>query len=258
MLCQEWAEETSALSLFYSGYVDNAIYKSLTCGYTCCKFKFKIAVVALSKTTETYIDFFKINQESYGDKIRFYERYRSVIAFLPEAENLELRLYYLIALFEVGEYEKYLFLIDRTIEHIVAENIYEFNGRDIYYQLLLNKAACLYNVFRNNEAEKLSQQLRRMDRSNEINNLLLEKIYARMLSGKTRHVKALGIAIYFLSGFVIAVQLFLVEPFYNQYSDAAQNTWQSLFLFASIILVINELTIKYRSKHRLKTLGKDN
>jgi len=214
--------------------------------------------VALSKTTETYIDFFKINQESYGDKIRFYEKYRSVIAFLPEAENLELRLYYLIALFEVGEYEKYLFLVDRTIEHIVAENIFEFNGRDIYYQLLLNKAACLYNVFRNKEAENLSQQLRRIDQSNEVNNLLLEKIYARILSGKTRHVKALGIAIYFLSGFVIAVQLFLVEPFYNQYNDAAQNIWQGLFVFASVILVINELRIKYKSKRRVKLFAGDN
>lgn len=205
-------------------------------------------LVALSKTTETYIDFFKINQESYGDKIRFYEKYRSVIAFLPEAENLELRLYYLIALFEVGEYQKYLFLVDRAIEHIVKENIYEFNGEDIYYKLLLNKAASLYNVFRNTEAERLSLQLRRIDTNHKVNNLLLEKIYARKLSDRTRSIKAFGIALYFISGLVIAVQLFLIEPFYNQYNFAAQWIWQGLFLLASTILVVNELRIKYLSK----------
>jgi len=207
--------------------------------------------VALSKTTEAYIEFFKINRESYGEKIRFFESNRTQIDFLPEAENLELRLFYLIALFEVSEYQKYLFLVDQAIEQVVLENVYDFNGGDIYYQLLINKASSLYHLFRTTEAKTLSYQLRGINPNDKRNNFLFQKIHQRNLSDKTRHIKAIGIALYFFSGFIIAIQLFLIDPFYNQYNLSAQWLWQGFFALASVVLVFNELRIKYLAKRKL-------
>ena len=208
--------------------------------------------MTLSRTTETYIEFLKIGQNAYGDKIRFYEQHRSIIASLPDSENQELRLYYLIALFEVGEYQKYLDLVDYMIEEIVEENVYDFNGQDIYYVLLLNKASAHYNLFQNEQAETLAVQLKKIDPENPVNRLLLEKIYYRNLSESSRFIKAIGIALYFLSGFFIAIQILLVEPFYNQYNLAAQRVWQGVFIFATLLLLFNEIRIKLVSRSKLK------
>ena len=207
-----------------------------------------------SRTTETYIEFLKINEDSYGDKIRFFERNRQIISSLPDDENLELNLYYLIALFEAGEHKKFLQKVDPLIEYIVSENIFQFNEQDIYYKLLLYKASAHYNLFNNEKAQKIAEQLYKINKEDKLNKLLLQKIYIRMLSEKRRSIKALGIALYFLAGVVIAFQLLLIEPFYYQYNKIAQNTWQGIFVFACVILIINELNNRYKAFSKAKQI----
>ena len=75
-----------------------------------------------------------------------------------------------------------------------------------------------------------------------------------MLSEKRRSIKALGIALYFLAGVVIAFQLLLIEPFYYQYKKIAQNTWQGIFVFACVILIINELNNRYKAFSKAKQI----
>lgn len=201
----------------------------------------------LSKTTEAYIEFLKIRQDSYGDKIRFYEKHISIIQSLPEKENIELRLHYLLALFQVGAYKKYLDCVDPMVEFVIKENMFLFEGEDIYFQLLLNKASAHYNLFEIDQAFDVSRQLHKINATNPVNKLLLRRLFAKKFASSTRNIKALGIGLYFFSGFLIALQILLVEPFYYQYNAHAQLAWQSMFVLGSTILLINELRIKYLS-----------
>jgi len=208
--------------------------------------------MTLSKTAETYIEFLKIRKASFADQIRFIEQNWSYIQGLPENELTEVQLHYVIALFEVGAYQKFLEQADALIEHVIKENIMLFKGKDIYFELLLNKASSHYNLIQNDQAMSVSRQLKRMHPDHPVNNLLLQKIYRRKFSQEHRHYNAFGIALYFLSGFIIAVELFIVNPFYHAHRDLCQMLWQTVFFLASSVLLLNQAWIYWKARKSIK------
>lgn len=197
-----------------------------------------------SQTTDAYIGFLKIEERAFAEKIRFFEENQGALIYLPEEEKFELHIAYLIALFEVGEYDKYLSLADRAIEEVFEENIFIYKNRDLVQELVFRKACALHNTSKSKEAIRIASQLYRMYPEKLQNRQLLKKTTSILISGKLQKLKAWSIGLYLSCGLLIAAHLFIIQPFYMQYSYTSMLIWQSLFVVASLLLLAGELFVR--------------
>lgn len=208
--------------------------------------------MALSRTTEAYIGFLKIADKAYAEKIRYFEDNSSVFRVLPEEEKFELNLSYTLALFEVGAYEKYLKTSDILIEWIFAENIITFKGKDVARQLLFRKACCLYNTQKYGPARKLATQVYRMYPDSPQNKILLRNIIYKIKEPAIQNIRAGVVVMYIVSAIIIAVHLFLIQPFYSEYAHISEFGWQGVFGFASLLLLGTEMYLRFVSSKEVE------
>ena len=74
---------------------------------------------------------------AYYDKVKFYETYIKENDNLLYEEKLDLTLDYVLSIFSIGKYHKFLSLVDPIIETIIRDNILSFNDQDLFQILLL-------------------------------------------------------------------------------------------------------------------------
>ena len=71
-----------------------------------------------------YLSYFRLGDDAWREKVRYYEENKKAIDGLYFDEKIELDIDYLICLFEVGRYERFLRFVDPIIESVITENIY--------------------------------------------------------------------------------------------------------------------------------------
>ena len=125
--------------------------------------------------SELYYQFSEIGRTEYRSIIQFYEDNLPDIDNLEFQEFFELHLVYLNALFEIGAYAELLRKIDPAIYTVIDQNIIEFEGKDVYVDLLTRKASALYQLRRYDEAIHICQELIKMKKSSSLPPLLLKK-----------------------------------------------------------------------------------
>jgi len=195
--------------------------------------------------TSFYLDYYRIGTQSYRDKVRYYEANKDQLQFLDFNQQIEIKIDYILCLFEIGRYEYFLDKVDHIIELVVIENVFHYNGYDIYNELLFRKSACLYNTNKFNAAERILKALIKID-SDHINARNLYTICRRKhTSPQNQNVKAIAM-VALLSGISIAfMELFIVKPFYAEYVKMFSTFKVWLFATALLILFGSELYFKY-------------
>ena len=96
--------------------------------------------------SKLYRAFYEIDGSDYRTQVRFFEERVEAIRQLEEDEYFELMFTYMHALFEVGMYAKYLQKIDRILEIIIQHNIGIFRGKDLFCELLFQKAEAHFQM----------------------------------------------------------------------------------------------------------------
>ena len=187
---------------------------------------------------------------AFRDKVRYYESNRTQVKFLTYEERIDIDLDYLLCLFEIGKYHKFLSKTDALIEIVIMDNIFVYNGLNIYNDLLFKKAACLYNTGQYQKAEKILKAILKLDNTNDPARMLFGKCKRKQGRDWYEATKALAIVM-FLSAFIIAIaELFIIKPFYSSLLPSfTMLKFTSLFL-GIIALIGNELYLKY-------TIGKE-
>jgi len=124
--------------------------------------------------------FFKeINEYSFREKVKFVEENRREIEALRFHDRIYIELDFLLSLFQIGDYDRYLEFVDEQIENVITKNIFTFKNKDIYLQLLQNKALCLFHLRRDKEGLAISSQLKRMTPDSNVINYVIENILLR-------------------------------------------------------------------------------
>lgn len=203
-----------------------------------------------------YLGFQEIDEASYQEKIRYFERKKPAIAQLSYQLRLEMSLEYVVALFEVGEYYQYLKHVDQLLAKVIDENIYSIDGDDIYQELLFRKAASLHNVLDYYGADHILTELCKIDPDNEIYNRTFIKNNADNLRHKGQKVRGVIIALFILAGLIIGVELLIIRPFYEAQVSATEMLRNGLFLSALGGIIFHELKIRFLSRLRRKNLLK--
>ena len=167
---------------------------------------------------EFYLKFYKNSAHLYRDRVHVYESNDSGYLLLPLDERCAVDFDYLVALYEIGHYEKLLIKVDDFIETIISENIVRIRGIDVFAHLLIIKNISLFRLKRYDQVLVLSRTLLKMkDFSKEEKKVFKILIYSAIMYTERVTLLRLKTAIVFCVLLAIALKLtniFFFEPFY--------------------------------------------
>jgi hypothetical protein len=188
--------------------------------------------------TQVYRQFKSIDPGAYRDIIRFYEKEEDRILRLPFDEFFELLVAYVQALFEIGAYRKHLLLVDVVIEKSISNNISLFKGEDIFHKMLFRKAASFYNTHEYKKSEYILSELIRMQPNDSDNAMLYRKCRLKARPRLLNNARAVGIFLFLMAAFVIALEVLFVRPWYAMHVPVIMAVRNSSFLFGCSALIM--------------------
>ena len=184
--------------------------------------------------------FLTIESGSYREIVHFYEDYRDKMFSLDVKRRFEIHVCYIEALFEMGKYKEVLFNIDDAIETAIVFDYSTLFGIDIYFNLLLKKAVALFQLSKVDESLSVTKQLLSMS-PDEPN---VRYFFKEIMLYKCRKL-VLPTRVFFISGLItttvlMAFELLVVWPFYNEIGESVTRIRNILFLFSVLIFISGE------------------
>lgn len=190
-----------------------------------------------------YLDYQLIPSTDYRGKIRYFDRHQSSFDYLDEDQRLDIHLDFSNALFEVGNYHRFVQSADPLIEQVIVNNVYEHNGEKIFEGLLFKKSAALFNLRKYEEAILILQSLVKIDKEH----VLAKRLFALCIRkrGKSWYDLSKGIAIVLLfsSVSILFAELVIVSSFYIEYLESVMLLRNVLILSATALLIGRELAM---------------
>lgn len=158
-----------------------------------------------------------MGQTSFRNKVRYYEDNVDRLQGLSYEERIDVELDYSLCLFEIGKYHKYLQKVDPLIETVITDNIFMYNGEDIYKSLLFKKAACLFNTGQYQRSQDILKAVIKLDPENDSARSLYGR--CKRKEGKDWYETTKAVAMMFLIGAasITFAEIILVKPFYAQF-----------------------------------------
>ena len=159
---------------------------------------------------ELYLQFYTLG---HRERLSFFETYIRSNPFIAPKEKNEMAIDHLLALFEIGKYEKFLYEVDAMIEFVVEENIYQHNGEDAFRLLLFKKAAAHYNMEEMEASKSILFQLKKMDGSNNLYGQFIRRIDQHKGIWQSPFWQSMVVIGFAFSFIIYLLDIFLIEPF---------------------------------------------
>ncbi len=195
---------------------------------------------------QTYFSYFRLGETAYREKVRFYEENPDAISSLYFDERIEVDIDYVLSLFEIGKYERFLKKIDPLLEVIIFENIFKYKNENIFNELLFRKAACLFQLKNYTKAEEILLQLIRMEKSNTLYIGLYTISRRKHADDFTTTVRAMANASFLLILGITIARIFFIEPFFDTMLEPFLILRNFLFGFSLLCLFGTELIFQYK------------
>lgn len=202
--------------------------------------------------SKTYRAFKDIDAGDYRTITRFFEEHEGTIGSLEFEEYFELRVCYAAALFEIGAYERHLQQVDYILETSITHNIQIFQGEDLFCRTLFQKAASNFNLLEYDKAEYILRELIKINPSYPNTDLFLQKTIYQNTPKLIRTTRAISIALFLLSAFVISIELLFVRSWYEAYTTNTEWFRNGLFLLGLFILIGGDAIIRLKIRKDVK------
>jgi len=202
-----------------------------------------------------YQEYLEIEPKAYHDRIRFFECNKKGISKLSYEQRLEISFEYTIALFEVGEYTRFLKNVDQLLAICINDNIYlNVDGEDIYQDLLFKKACALHNTVDFVSADHVFSELIRINKTNHTYQRAYSRNKILLLRDSGQRIRAIVISMFLSTGLIIGFELLVVRPFFESHIQLTEYTRNGLFLAAIATMILQELYIRFTSARSIKAL----
>lgn len=195
--------------------------------------------------TSVYVQYFGLGHEAYRAKVHYYENNPDGIASLYFDDKLDVEIDYLLCLFEIGKYERYLEKVDPIVEIIIAENIFTYNGEDIFYTLLLKKAACYYQFGQYQKSQEILRQLIKIKPNDTTSFGFLTLCKRKMMRDSEQLVRAIAISLLLSSMSITVINILIIDPFFNAILSYFIWIRNFMTLMAILIIVVSEVYLRY-------------
>lgn len=197
-------------------------------------------------SSDHFITYYKLGSKAYRDKVKYFEDNRREIETLSADFKVQIKIDYVLCLYEIGRYEFYLKYVDELIEYVIIDNIYTYNNHDIYPLLLYRKAASLYHCQQYEEASRVSRAVLHMDAKDESYRFLYKKCNLKLQAKSHLMWKGIAVLTLLLAGMVSFAHYAIVEPFYYQYAEYTAYARNGLILCGISAFILREF-LKYRN-----------
>lgn len=191
-----------------------------------------------------YRDFKAMDTHDFHGVVRYYEQYEDGIRALDFEEYFDCTLAYTHALFETGNHGKHLVMCDHLLEIVIMQNIGTWGGEDVYNKLLFKKAASLFRQHEYGLAEYVLRELLKIRPCDKPARRFLQKCLYRQKPTWLLQTRAACVLLSLLAAGIIALELFVVKPFFAVWLKAVQIA-HNLFLVAALTVFAVGETLHY-------------
>ena len=184
-----------------------------------------------SINSQFYFTYYQLN---YRERLRFYDENIKNNALISYEEKAEISIDNAYALFEIGKYEKFLYVVDELIEMVVEDNIYQHHGEDVFQKLLFRKAAAHYHLSEFEAATSILEQLVKINERNELFKWLLKKVKNKTELSRNQKIHGVLVLMFIFSFVLYLLDIFIVSPFFPLYHDSVLTIVVTVFLLALV------------------------
>lgn len=189
--------------------------------------------------SDIYLQFKELDKTSLRSVVHYFEKNKPLLDQLDIKEYFEVLVTYANAIFDLGQYAKFIRVSDEILFLSIDNNIYEFEGEDIYCSTLFRKSACHYNLDQKESSERILKEMIRLYPDNKYVVSFYKKILSRQKSF-TRITRAIAVALILASASVIAGELLVVRPFYSDYTEITEIIRVSLLILGFSTFIVGE------------------
>ncbi len=195
--------------------------------------------------SDFYFEYHRMGNNAFRDKVRYYESNKALIHYLTYEERIDVDLDYLLCLFEIGKYHKFLSKVDSLIEIVIIDNIFTYNGLNIYNDLLFKKAACLFNTGQYIKSEIVLKAIVKLDTRNTTARALYGKCKRKQGRDWYEGTKAISVVMLISAVLIAVAELLIIKPFYSELSSSFSILKFTSFIIGMVALIGNELYLRY-------------
>ena len=187
--------------------------------------------------------------------VRYYERFEDGIRALDFEEWLDCTLAYTDALFETGNNGKHLVMCDHLLETLIMHNIDSWGGEDLFARTLFKKAASLYQIQEYAKAEHVLRELIKIYPDERVAIHFLQRCLLRQRPIWLFRARAVAVAILLFAALFIAIEIFLINPFFEGHSGQAQWIHNGLLIAGILLLAFGESFHVWKSQQNAVCFG---
>ncbi len=195
-----------------------------------------------------YRNFKSLKVNDFHGIVRYYEEFEEAIRTLDFEEYFDCTHAYTAALFETADHGKHVVMCDHLLEIIIMENVDTWAGEDVYAQILLKKAISLYRLREDAQTEHVLRELLKLHPEDRLARHTLQICLLRRRPRWLLKTRAIAVATLLLGAIAVAVELFVVAPFFSQYSDTARWVYNSLMVGGAGLLAVGEFAHYWRCR----------
>lgn len=189
---------------------------------------------------DIYLEFKELDKSSLRSVVHYFEKNKRYLNQLDNREYFEVLVTYANAVFDLGQYYKFIRISEEILFLSIDQNIYEFEGEDIYCSILFKKAACHFNLDQKQKAEDILREMIKIYPNNQYVKSFYKKVLKREKS-PARYTRAIAIAFILASAVVIAFELLVIRPFYSDWTEHIEVFRIFLFSLGFGVYLIGEL-----------------
>lgn len=201
---------------------------------------------------EIYYRYLSIEDKAYQEKVRFVEEYGEVINNLDTEVMVEIMYNYATALLELEKNPQVIKLTESLLEKVIYYNVYTIANKNILEELLVLKGLSHFKINELDKAEHTFSELIKIHPNVESHQELLFRVQQMRNKSEEQGIRALSIALFLLSAFIIGVELFIIRPFYDHHTSWVELTRNTCFLLGVGLLLGYTCLKKYRNKRALQ------
>lgn len=202
---------------------------------------------------EIYYRYLSIEDKAYSEKIKFVNNYSEIIEAFNPLIKLEIMYNYGLALQEVKRHNTVINLTQELLEFVIDQNIYRVGELDIYNELLRLKGTAYKAQGNLLQANHIFQELYKIDNSTD-NAKSLTGVQFLIRHDENQLVRAGCIALFLFSGLLIAIELFLIRPFYYDYVGIIEFSRNFSFILGLALYIGSNFNNHLRNRKMLKKL----
>ena len=195
-----------------------------------------------------YKSYFGLGDLAFHEKVKYFEDHTDAFESGYDELTNEVKIDYVLSLFEIGRYQRFIEKVDPVIELVIEFNIFEYQGKNIYNLLLLRKACSYINLNAYDHATPILSQLLNLDPANKLVSLLYARCLKQDTKSRVEVLRMLAI-VSCMSGISLQLaSIFIVDPFFSEYLHLIEIGSLGMLLTSTVLLLVNELATRNKIK----------